>query len=103
MAGVGGCGTIIPRINSQGNALCGRGKKINNMIRGNGGAMGNEAKAQSKFSWLSHNDMKNVVILIETPRYASCHHNKDLYIASYLFLMMITIQIPDEKPAHPKV
>lgn len=65
--------------------------------------MGNEAKAQSKFSWLSHNDMKNVVILIETPPYASCNHKKDLYIASYLFLMTITIQIPDEKPAHPKV
>lgn len=42
-------GTIIPRIKSQGNALC-SGKNINNMIRGKGGVMGKEAKAQAKFS-----------------------------------------------------
>lgn len=77
-------------------------KKTNNMIRGKVGAMGKEAKAQAKFSWLFHYDMKNVVILIETPPYTSRNHNKDLHIASYLFLTTITIQIIDKKPAHPK-
>lgn len=64
--------------------------------------MGKKAKEHTKFSWLSHNDVKNVAILIETPPYTRCNRNKDLYIASYLFLMTITIQIIDEKPAHPK-
>lgn len=54
--------------------------------------MGKEAKVQAKFSWVSHYGMKNVVILIEMPPYTSCNHNKDLQIASYLFLMTITIK-----------
>lgn len=64
--------------------LCAAEKKINNMIKGIGEAMSKEVKAQAKFSWLSHNDMKNVAILIEIPPTTSRNHNKDLFILPHM-------------------